>query len=60
MTTIDQWDFETNRKGNTYRKSTMNEGQAIKTIWKGRKGMNGRKGMKGMKGMKGRKGTCIN
>ena len=39
------------RKGNSYLKGTINEGQTIKTIWKGRKGMNGRKG---------RKGTCIN
>ena len=56
MTTINKWYFETNRKGNTYLKGTINEGQTIKTIWEGRKGMNGRKGRKGKKGRKGRKG----
>ena len=53
MTTINKWDFETNRKGNTYLKGTITEGHTIKTIWKGRKGMNDRKGRKGMRGRKG-------
>ena len=56
MTRINKWDFETDRKGNTYLKGTINEGQNNKTIWEGRKGMNGRKDRKDRKGRKGRKG----
>ena len=51
MRTINKWDFETNRKGSTYLKGTVNEGQTIK-----KNNMEGQEGHEWQEGQEGQEG----